>query len=429
VRYVIVRLLLALGIVPAMLVGQNPPPALTLAQAEEMAVQHHPRIASREFTAQASQAAVNEARAALFPTLSSNLTGVEAEHSSTLSAGALTTSSIYSRAALGVVASEMLTDFGRTSSLVQSAKLRNESQKQNIETVREQIRMQVRASYFEELAAESVLKVARATLGLRQVTLRQVTALARNSLRSTVDVSFAQVNVSQAQLNVLNAENEVRASHARLSAALGYQHEQPFSLVDEPMPPPLNTDVDALVTQALRERPDVAALRLNQESLDRYAEAEKRLRNPTISAAAAAGAAPVRDPRLQETYAAAGVNVNIPILNGGLYKARREEALARAASANKDLEDLSVGVARDVRVAWLNANDAFRRLDVTDRLVAEAKEALRLSQARYDASLGSIVELSQAQLNQTTAEIGAAAARYTYLSRRAALDYAMGALR
>jgi outer membrane protein len=88
-----------------------------------------------------------------------------------------------------------------------------------------------------------------------------------------------------------------------------------------------------------------------------------------------------------------------------------------------------VGVARDVRVAWLNANDAFERLDVMDRLVAEAKEALRLAQARYDASLGSIVELSQAQLNQTTAEIGAAAARYTYLSRRAALDYAMGALR
>jgi outer membrane protein len=428
-RAVIVRLSLALGIVPAMLLGQNPPPALTLAQAEEMAVQHHPRIASRELTAQASQAAVNEARAALFPTLSSNLTAVEAEHSSTLSAGALTTSSIYSRAALGVVASEMLTDFGRTSSLVQSAKLRNESQKENMETVREQIRMDVRASYFEELAAESVLKVARATLGLRQVTLRQVTALARNSLRSTVDVSFAQVNVSQAQLDVLNAENNVRASHARLSAALGYQHEQPFSLVDEPMPPPLNPDVDALVMQALRERPDVAALRLNQESLDRYAEAEKRLRNPTISAAAAAGAAPARDPRLQETYAAAGVNVNIPILNGGLYKARRQEAAARAAAANKDLEDLNVGVSRDVRVAWLNANDAFERLDVMDRLVAEAKEALRLSQARYDASLGSIVELSQAQLNQTSAEIGAAAARYTYLSRRAALDYAMGALR
>jgi outer membrane protein len=404
-------------------------PIFTVAQAEEMAVQRHPRIAARELTAQASQAAVNETRAALFPTLSSNLTAVGAEHNSTLSAGALTTSSIYSRGAVGLVASQMVTDFGRTSSLVQSAKLRNESQKQNIETVREQIRMEVRGAYFEELAAESVLKVARATLGLRQVTLRQVTALARNSLRSTLDVSFARVSVSQAQLDVLNAENDVRASHTRLSAAMGYEQEQPFSLVDEPLPPPLNPDMDALVAQAMRGRPDLAALRLNQESLDRFAEAEKRLRNPTVSAAAAAGAAPVRDPRLQQTYAAAGINVNIPILNGGLYKARREEAVARAAAANKDLEDLSVGVARDVRIAWLNANDAFQRLDVMDRLVAEAKEALRLAQARYDASLGSIVELSQAQLNQTTAEIGAATARYTYLNRRAALDYAMGALR
>jgi outer membrane protein len=422
------RLLLTITLAPVVMFGQEAP-AFTLSQVEEMAVQHHPRIASRELTAQASHAAVSEARAALFPTLSSNLTGVEAEHSSTLSAGALTTSSLYSRGAVGLVANQMLTDFGRTSSLVQSAKLRNESQKQNIETVREQIRMEVRGAYFEELAAESVLKVARATLGLRQVTLRQVTALARNSLRSTVDVSFAQVSVSQAQLDVLNAENDVRANHARLSAAMGYESEQAFSLVDEPMPPPLNPDVNALVTQAMRERPDLAALRLNQESLDRFADAEKRLRNPTISAAAAAGAAPVRDPRLQETYAAAGININIPIFNGGLYRARHEEALSRAAAASKDAEDLSVAVARDVRVAWLNANDAFQRLDVMDRLVAEAKEAQRLAQARYDASLGSIVELSQAQLNQTTAEIGAAAARYTYLSRRAALDYAMGALR
>ncbi len=56
-------------------------------------------------------------------------------------------------------------------------------------------------------------------------------------------------------------------------------------------------------------------------------------------------------------------------------------------------------------------------------------EALRLAQARYDNALGSIVELNQAQLNQTSAEIAAASAKYEYLSRRAALNYAMGVLR
>jgi outer membrane protein len=200
-------------------------------------------------------------------------------------------------------------------------------------------------------------------------------------------------------------------------------------LTDEPLPPALDPDVDALIGQAMRERPDLAALQLNRDALDHYAEAEKKLRNPNISAAAVAGVAPVRDDRLPETYSAAGVNVSIPVLNGGLFKARREEAESHAEAASKDIQDLSVNIARDVRVAWLDANDAFQRLDVTARMVAEAEEALRLAQGRYDNALGSIVELNQAQLNETSAEIAAASAKYEYLSRRAALNYATGILR
>jgi outer membrane protein len=237
------------------------------------------------------------------------------------------------------------------------------------------------------------------------------------------------VNESQAELDLFRAENDATASHARLSAAMGYDHDQPFSLSDEPLPSPLEPNVDGLIERAKRERPDLAALQLNREALDRYAEGERRLRNPTLTVAAVAGVAPVRDDRLPETYSAAGVNLNIPVLNGGLFKARRQEAESRAAEAAKDVQDLSVQIARDVRVAWLDANDTFRRLDVTARMVAQANEALRLAQARYDNALGSIVELNQAQLNQTSAEIAAASAKYDYLSARSALDYAMGSLR
>ena len=344
-------------------------------------------------------------------------------------AGALTTSSIYSRASSGVVANQLLTDFGRTASLEQSAKLRNASQNQNVNNTRAQVLIEVQQAYYQALASESLRKVAQGTLDLRRLTLRQVDALAQSALRSTVDVSFAQVNESEAELDLFHAENDTQASHVRLSAAMGYDRDRPYSLIDEPLPPPLEADVDVLIGQALRERPDLAALQLNRDALDRYAEAERRLRNPTISAAAVAGVAPLRDDRLPETYSAAGVNVSIPVLNGGLFKARRQEAESRAAAASKDVQDLSLLIARDVRVAWLDANDAFRRLDVTARLVAQANENLRLAQARYDNSLGSIVELTQAQFNQTSAEIAAATAKYEYLTRRAALDYAMGVLR
>jgi outer membrane protein len=405
------------------------PAAMSLAEAQQIAIRNHPRIASAELSAQASGYVVKQVRSAYYPTLYGNVTGVGTEHGSVLSAGNVTTSSIYSRQASGVVANQLVTDFGRTSSLEQSAKLRNAAQNQDVTNTRAQVLADVQEAYYRALASESVLKVAQATLDLRRVTLRQVGALAQSSLRSTVDVSFAQVNESQAELDLFRAENDATASHARLSAAIGYDRDQPFSVMDEPLPPALDPNVDALIEQAKRERPDLAALRLNQEALDRYAEAEKRLRNPTVNIAAVAGVAPIRDDRLPESYSAAGVNVNIPVLNGGLFKARREEAESRAAAAGKDVQDLSVQITRDVRVAWLDANDAFRRLDVTARMVSQANEALRLAQARYDNALGSIVELNQAQLNQTSAQIAAASAKYDYLSARAALSYAMGILR
>jgi outer membrane protein len=419
-----------LGIVPlSAALWAQAPAAVSLAQAQQIALRNHPRIASAELAAKASGFVVKQVRSAYYPTVSGNVTGVGTEHGSVLSAGAVTTSSIYSRESNGLVANQLLSDFGRTASLEQSAKLRNAAQNQNVSNTRAQVLVEVQQEYYRALNTESILNVARATLDLRRVTLRQVSALAASALRSKVDVSFAQVNESQAQLDLFRAENDARASHARLSAAMGYDRDQAFSLSDEPLPPALDPNVDALIEQAKRERPDLAALQLNKEALDRYADAERRLRNPTLSAAAVAGVAPVRDERLPESYSAAGINLNIPILNGGLFKARQEEAESRAAAASKDLQDLSLQIARDVRVAWLDANDAFRRLDVTARMVGEAKEALRLAQARYENALGSIVELNQAQLNETSAEIAAASAKYEYLSRRAVLSYAMGALR
>jgi outer membrane protein len=409
-------------------VSGQAPKTVSLAEAQAIALRSHPRIASAAFTAQAGAAAVKEVRAAYFPTVSGNVTGVGTEHDDTLMAGAITTSSLYNRAASGLVGSELLTDFGRTSSLEQSAKLRNAAQNQNVNNTRAQVVLEVRSAYYRALAAESILKVAKATVDLRRLTLRQINALAQSALRSTLDVSFAEVNVSEAELALSRADNDARASHARLSAALGYERDEAFILADEPLPTELSPNVDPLIAQALGHRPDLAVLRLNRDSLQRFAVSEKRLLNPTINVAGVAGAAPVRDEPLRETYSAIGVNINIPILNGGLFSARHAEAEAHAAAADKDVQDLSVLIARDVQVAWLDSKDAFQRLDVAARLVTQANEALRLAQARYDSGLGSIIELSQAQLNQTSAQITAASAKYEYLDKRAALDYEVGAL-
>jgi outer membrane protein len=401
---------------------------LTLAQAKTYALEHNPRIQSAGSRAQAAQAVVKEVRAARLPNVSGAITGAETQHGTTLAAGAVQTSSLYTRVASGVVVNQLVTDFGRTTELTKSADLQAQAQNVSIETTREAVLLQVSQAYFQVLGAQAVERAAQAAVNSRETTLRQVRALAESLMRSTLDLRFAEVALSQAQLDLYQAQNSAAEGMANLSAALGYGGAQSFVLGDEGMPAGLEPSAEPLIHQALQKRPEVTALGLARDAARAYAAAEGKLKLPTIGLSGVAGAVPVGDPRLNVDYAGAAVNVNIPIFNGGLFSARQSEAEQKAAAVEADLRDLGIQVSREVSVAWLGANTALRRLDVTSQLLAQANEALRLAQTRYEAGLGSIVELTQAQASQTSADIQNASARYEYLTRRAALDFATGVL-
>lgn len=408
----------------------QPVKSLTLGQAEEYALQNHPRIVSSGLRASAAGKVVTEVRSAYFPTLYGNVTSTIAEEGTTIAAGALQTSSLSTRTAVGVGLNQLVTDFGRTSNLVRSARLLAEGQRQTAEDVRAQVLLEVRQSYYQVLATESVLNAVQASLENRRLTLRQVSALAQSQMKSTLDVDFAQVLVSEAELALYQAESNVEESKAQLSAAMGEERSFGFTLVEEPLPAGLEPNVEEIINRALQDRPDLQALQFNGNAAHQYANAEKKLRYPSVNLLGAAGEIPQHDPTLhQDDYGAAGVNINVPIFNGKLYTARHSEAELRAQAADKDVENLRIRIARDVRIAWIEANNAFHRLDVTTRLVEQANEALRLAQARYNNGLGSIVELNEAQLSQTSAEISAASAKYEYLGRLATLDYMIGAIR
>ena len=86
------------------------------------------------------------------------------------------------------------------------------------------------------LRAQAVMKVATQTVAARQLVSDQVTALAESKLKSTLDVSFANVNLAEAKLILVSAQNDMAGAFAQLSAALGYQDSRTYSLVDEPVP-------------------------------------------------------------------------------------------------------------------------------------------------------------------------------------------------
>lgn len=130
-----------------------------------------------------------------------------------------------------------------------------------------------------------------------------------------------------------------------------------------------------------------------------------------------------RGPALDNWYGAVGANIEIPIFNGFLYSARAREANLRTQAADERLCDMRDRISRDVRTSWLNSNTAYNRLAVSQQLLDQSNLALDLAQTRYKLGLASIVELSQAQLQQTQAEIGKVQAGYDYRLAQAVLRY------
>ena len=420
------RILLALalaGCAPAQ------PMALNLTEAKRMAVQNSPGLAASRYSAEAAHLIPIELRTALAPTFAGNATLVGADSASRLAAGALNNPALYSRFAMGVSLTQLLTDFGRTKAVVESAKLRAEAQDQASETARASVVITAVRAYFAVLRGNSVLKVAERTVAARRTVAEQVAALADSKLKSGLDVSFARVNVADAELFLSQANNVLASSEAELAAALGLPGDTRFSLAEEANPEPLPDSVEALVSQALTERPEARDIKLQVSAAERFTQAEKALKYPSVSIAGATGIVPTGEHFVPDKYGAIGVNLNIPIFNGGLFKARQAEAELRAKAVGANASDLGNRIARDVRIAYLSAKTAFERVALNQQLLKQAELSLDLAQGRYDLGLSSIVELSQAQLNVTAAQIGVASATYEYQAQRAMVDYQTGALR
>jgi outer membrane protein len=289
--------------------------------------------------------------------------------------------------------------------------------------------LQVDTSYFGVLGAQAVLHVAQQTLATRQYLLDQVTELATNQLRSQLDVSFAEVQLQQARLLLETAQNNADAALATLSTALGYREFHPFQLVDASSASPATTNVADLVQAALSQRPELLSLRNQHDAALRFAKAQRDARFPTLEAVGVAGDAPTHDSHLPDDYAAGGVQISLPLFAGGLYTARQHEAELRAQSDVELVHALEDNVIRDVRIAWLNVTTALQQLQTTEDLVRNATEAFTLAEARYKNGISSIVELSEAQLNLTSAQIAEANARYGVFIQQANLQYQIGALR
>jgi outer membrane protein len=427
-------ILLVFGGMRAILAGQSAnPPSLTLAEAKAMALKNHPQVLESQAMYLRADQVTRETRSAYFPTLNGDLTASQAEVNSLIGAGTLTDSGLFNHVGAGVTLAQLITDGGRTRNLVANSNLRAQASRQDYQAARYDVVLAVDQAYYEVLLAEQLVNVARQTGAARQAVVDQVSELTRNKLKSEVDLSFAQVNLADAKLMLLRAKDRLNSAYAQLAQTLGTQQDVRYQLREEPMPPNPPEDGEALIAKALENRPELASVRLQTQAAQKFVEAERDLKRPNVNLIAVGGALPYIErgnatAGIPKTYEGAVINVQIPIFNGFLFSARRQAAEYQLQEEEHRTRDLRDRVARDVRTAYERTKTNFEAIAATQQLLTQANLAMSLAQGRYDLGLASIVELTQAQLGQTSAQVQNLSARYEYQASYAALQYTLGLL-
>jgi outer membrane protein len=308
---------------------EGTPTLLTRQQAEQIALAYNPRIHICQLIAKIQHQAVRVRRADELPNLSGNITAVTANTGSRISSGYLTASSLLEHAGMGIQLNQQITDFGRTRNLVASAQLLERARAADAEASRQDIVLATDQVFFAVIEAQETLQVAFQTVSARQTLTDQVSALTSSKLRSDIDLSFAQVNLSQAKLLQLNAQNNLDAAKAALSAVLGYDKQMDFQLVDDKASlPPLPASYEALIVQAIQSRPDLQSLRFNEQAAQKFSKAQHEQLLPTISALGVVGGTPVGSSQYftSNWYGAVGGNMSIPIFNGFRFTAQASQA-------------------------------------------------------------------------------------------------------
>jgi outer membrane protein len=402
---------------------------LTRMQAEQAALKNNPRVSISQLLALAQHQVVREARAADLPTAAGAITAEKALDASRIPAGSLTASRVLTHAGGGGNFTQLITDFGRTHNLVFTQKLQEQVATTNSLATREEIVLAADQAFYDALTAQAVLQVANQTVIARQAAQTQVNQMTQNNLKSTLDLSFANVNLSQSQLLQLDAQNNADATMATLDTVLGLDHEVAYQLIDDagtnPNPPP---DFNPLIQTALTQRPDLQSLTFGQQSAQKFARAQRDQRLPSITAAGTLGTIPIRVDQYYTNNWWGGYwgKHEYPDFQRSSLWGRSERGEisspggcgAHSRSARSDCARCAHCVAAGEQ--RLPENWGNRRT------TQQANTALQLAQTRYQLGLSSIVELSQAQLQQTSAAIDNTNAQYDYRLSLATLNYQIG---
>lgn len=322
---------------------------------------------------------------------------------------------------------QTLLDFGRTHNTVRARREEVKATEEQLQADRNRVTLEVRQAYFQALQARGLVEVNQRLLEQRRLVARQAETLRANGLASRVDVDLAELNVSQSELALVRARNDVETSFASLSAALGRVVPSSIPLAEPSAQYLAGTGLEESLKAAEEGRPELRQIAAQERAFRHLESAAKSGKRPLVTGVGSVGKInPVPLFEAGDKPFAVGLALTVPVFTGGLVEGQTEEARRNAVAAGASREELRNQVRQQVTAATASVTAAQESIRVAQAQQVRAQDALSLATQRYQSQLGSIVELSQAQVAAATAEYDLLRARYDLELAGAALDFATG---
>jgi outer membrane protein TolC len=425
------RRLPVLGIALALLVAQRAPaqtpPERTLEECVAIALERQPRLGAAEADVDAGRQRVRQEIAGYLPQISANASASDNKSSAaqkTGFAGSGASSQRYGFYSTGFSLSQVLFDFGRNLDAIQSAQALRDSLSADADTQREAIVRNVKQAYFDLLAARRLRGVAEETLRSNQRQLDQARGRYEVGFATKLDVTRSEVLVANTELDLLTARNSVLVAEQTLRHAMGLTEPLDFELVDMLETTPVEIPEERALAIALEHRPELISIRAQIRAAEETVSARWKEHLPDVTGGASYDWSGSSSP-LHSSWNY-GALVNVPIFSGGLIHARVGEARANARALGFQERSLEQDVALEVRRATLDLARAREAIGVSARARDQSRENLELADGRYQAGVGNVIELTDAQAQRASAEAEYVRALYGFHTAVAELERAIG---
>ncbi len=403
------------------------PLRLTLNEAVRITLEQHPRLDRSRHRVLVAQAQTEQATARLLPEVLSvlNSTSGAARSNTSFRSGGSIENPNSNQATAGLELTQLIYDFGRNSFRIEGKTFNAKARELDLQADRALMVFQVEGAYFDALKQTQLLVIAGQTIRERSLIMNLAEALYIREKRSKLDVSLAEVEVKNAELLRLQIQNDYKVALQSLRYAMGYEGTGDFHLEEPDWPDTFPSPLEDLMAKGIRRRPDLEALRIQLKSSHAAVTSAKRQHFPSLNAIVSTGETAFSDQKGKWWYGAFGT-FSFPLYTGGRITGEIREAQALHGENQAQLRELRQAIVMQVAAAYYTTETMRQKVHLVKDQIAIARIALDLARERLRLGLGSILEVTQAEVAFTRAEISLAIAQYDTLIARAALAYAMG---